>query len=112
MKRLIENELIYGRLLGVSQAHLVRRYNEALKAFGLPETKLETFEIDRTGFSPQVADEMGDYNYLDPNGINRRFIILTPAQASLPVVHTRFSNTAKLMHDIFAANVRAINALT
>ncbi|MEM1377239.1 MAG: DUF6638 family protein [Pseudomonadota bacterium] len=112
MKRLLQNELIYGRLLTVNQPHLVRRYNEALAAFRLTPTKLESFDIDRTGFSPQVADEMGDFNYLDPNGINRRFIILTPAQASLPVVHTRFSNTSKLMHDFCSANMRSINALT
>ncbi|MEM9999455.1 MAG: DUF6638 family protein [Pseudomonadota bacterium] len=112
MKRLVQNELIYGRLLPVNQAHLVRRYNEALEAFQIKQTKLTSFDIDRTGFSPQIANELGDFNYLDPNGINRRFIILTPAQASLPVVHTRFSNTSKLMHDFYAANMRAINALT
>lgn len=112
MKRLYENALIYGRLLTVDQPHLVARYNDALAAFKLPKTKLTSFEIDRTGFSPQVAEELGDYDYLDPNGINRRFIILTPSQAALPVVHTRFSNTGKLMYEFFSANMRAINALT
>jgi hypothetical protein len=38
MKRLVDNELIYGRLLPVSEPHLIARYNKALKAFGLPET--------------------------------------------------------------------------
>lgn len=65
-----------------------------------------------TGFSPEVADELGDQDYLDPNRVNRRFIILTPAQADLPVVHTSFSNTAALMHEFFNANSRAINAVT
>jgi hypothetical protein len=41
MKRLVDNELIYGRLLPVSEPHLVERYNKALKAFGLPETRLD-----------------------------------------------------------------------
>jgi hypothetical protein len=112
MKRLYDNELIYGRLLTVSQPHLVERYNKALTAFGLPETRLTEFEIDKTGFSPQIADELGDPDYLDPNGVNRRFIILTPSQSTLPVVHTRFSNTDALMYEFFAANQRAINALT
>lgn len=112
MKRLYDTELIYGRLLAVSQPHLIERYNKALKAFGLPETHLELFEIDKTGFSPQVAEEFGDPDYLDPNGINRRFIILTPAQATLPVVHTCFSNTEALVYEFYNANSRAIQALT
>ncbi len=112
MDRLYENDLIYGRLLTIDQPHLIERYNKALKAFDLKPTKLKTFDIDKTGFSPQVADEFKDYRYLDPNGVNRRFIILTPDQASLPVVHTEFSNTDELMFEFFDGNARAINALT
>ena len=107
-----DNELIYGRLLPVEEPHLIERYNKALKAFGLPATKLKAFEIDRTGFSPQVAEELKDYQYLDPNEVNRRFIILTPAQIDLPVVHTAFSNTSQLVYEFMTANQRAIDALT
>ncbi|WP_018690102.1 DUF6638 family protein [Ahrensia kielensis] len=112
MKRLYENELIYGRLLSVDQPHLVERYNKALQAFGIKPTELTAFDIDKTGFSPQIAKELGDYDYLDPNGVNRRFIILTPSQVSLPVVHTRFSNTDALMYEFYTDNMRVINALT
>lgn len=107
-----DSALIYGRLLTVDEPHLIERYNKALKAFGLPPTDLQAFEIDRTGFSPQVAEELGDLSYLDPNGINRRFIILTPAQIDLPVVHTAFSNTSQLMFEFMSRNQRTINALT
>lgn len=112
MNRLLQAELIYGRLLPIREPHLIARYNKALVAFGLPETKLAEFDIDITGFSPQVAEELGDPDYLDPLKVNRRFIILTPEQDSLPVVHTSFSNTAGLMHEFFAANARAIHAIT
>jgi hypothetical protein len=107
-----ENALIYGRLLTIEEPHLIQRYNKALAAFGLKPTKLKSFEIDRTGFSPQVAEECGDYSYLDPNEVNRRFIILTPAQVKLPVVHTAFSNTSQLMFEFMSKNSRAIDALT
>jgi hypothetical protein len=107
-----DNELIYGRLLPVEEPHLVERYNKALKAFGLPATKRTSFEIDRGGFSPQVAEELGDPLYLDPNEVNRRFIILTPSQVDLPVVHTAFSNTSQLLYEFMTRNQRAINALT
>jgi hypothetical protein len=112
MKRLLEAELIYGRLMPVNEAYLIARYNKALKGFGLPETQLAEFDIDMTGFSPQIAAELGDRDYLDPNRVNRRFVILTPGQEQLPVVHTSFSNTAALMHEFFNANARAINAVT
>lgn len=112
MKRLLENELIFGNLMTVSEPHLVERYNQALKGFGLKPVKLESFSIDMTGFSPEVANALNDQEYLDPNGVNRRFIILTPAQAELPVVHTRFSNTEELMLEFFEANSREIFALT
>jgi hypothetical protein len=112
MDLLYDNELIYGRLLTIDEPHLIERYNKALTAFGEKPTKLKAFDVDRTGFSPQIAKECGNADYLDPNGVNRRFIILTPAQADLPVVHTAFSNTDELMHEFFAGNSRAINATT
>ena len=112
MELLVKHELIYGQLMDITEPHLVERYNKALAAFGLPQTELTSFRIDMTGFSPEVADILGDPQYLDPNGVNRRFIILTPAQERLPVVHTSFSNTGALMHQFFEANRRAINAVT
>lgn len=112
MKRLLEKDLIFGRLMEIAETHLVARYNKALSAFGLPETTLSQFSIDMTGFSPQIAEELGDPLYLDPNAVNRRFIILSPAQEQLPVVHTSFSNTASLMHQFFQENKRAIHAVT
>lgn len=112
MKRLLEAELIYGRLLDIAEPHLVARYNKALESFGMRQTSLPAFRIDMTGFSPEIAQEFGDRDYLDPNRVNRRFIVMTPAQEELPVVHTSFSNTAALMHEFFGANRRAINAVT
>lgn len=112
MDLLRRNELIYGRLLPVDEPHLIDRYNKALKAFGLKPTKLKKFEIDRTGFSPQIAEELKDPLYLDPNEVNRRFIILTPSQIDLPVVHTAFSNTGQLIFEFMTKNQRAIDALT
>jgi hypothetical protein len=112
MRLLADNELIYGRLLAIGEPHLIGRYNKALKAFGLPQTALERFRIDMTGFSPEIAEELNDPDYLDPNGVNRRFVILTPEQENLPVVHTQFSNTAGLMHEFFDGNRRAVHAIT
>lgn len=112
MKRLEESALIFGSLRLIDEPHLVERYNKALSALGVGKTKLNRFRIDMTGYSPEVAEELGDNDYLDPNGINRRFIILTPDQENLPVIHTSLSNTAGLMHEFFDGNRRAVSAVT
>ncbi|MFK7902310.1 MAG: DUF6638 family protein, partial [Nitratireductor sp.] len=105
-------KLMFGSMLSIDEPHLIERYNKALKGFGLKATKLERFSIDMTGFSPEVGHEIGDLEYLDPQGVNRRFIILMPEQERLPVVHTRFSNTEELMLKFFEKNKREIFALT
>ena len=112
MHRLIENKLIYGQLFEVADPNMIGRYNKALVGFGLKPVKLERFRIDMAGFSPEVAQELEDDLYLDPNGVNRRFIILSPEQMGLPVVQTAFSNTEELLYRFFEANARAITALT
>lgn len=112
MNRLLEAEQIDNRLLEVAEPHLIARYNRALQGFGLPASALSEFRIDMTGFSPEIAEELGDRDYLDPNRVNRRFIILTPEQESLSVINTGFSNTAALMHAFFRDNARAIHAVT
>ena len=112
MQRLQSSRLIWGNLHPVDEPHLVERYAKAMRAFGLSMPDLERFEIDMTGWSKDVADALGDADYLNPGGVNRRFIILSPFQARLPVVHSSFSNTNELMAEFFRENARVINALT
>ena len=112
MQRLQSSALIWGNLHPVDEPHLVARYAKAMNAFGLTMPDLRSFQIDMTGWSREVAEALGDSNYLDPGGINRRFIILSPLQARLPVVNSSFSNTNELMAEFFRENARVINALT
>ena len=56
MNLLREKNLIFGSLLTVDEPHMVERYNKALEGFGLKRVKLKKFEIDMTGFSPQVGE--------------------------------------------------------
>ena len=112
MNELIEYNLIYGRLLTVSEPHLIERYNRALEAFGLPTTTLGEFQIDMMGYSPQIAEEIGVPMYLEQNISKRLFILITPEQENLPVIGTRYSNTAGLLHVFFEKNNRAIRLAT
>lgn len=112
MERLIDNELMYGNMLTINQPHMIARYNAALTALGLKKTERDVISIDATGFSPEVAEEIGDPAYLDPDGVNRRFIILTPEQGSLPVTNINFSYTTDLVHAFFKENADALEVLT
>ena len=112
MERLIEHQLRYGGLLEIAQPHLIERYNAALASFGVPATELDRFSIDATGYSPEVAEELGNAQYLDPNGVNRRFVILTPAQAHLPIVSINFSSTIDIFRAFFRENAEALQILT
>ena len=112
MDRLIDNALIYGAMLEIGDPHMIERYNVALEGFGLSKTNLEKFTIDATGFSPEVAKELDDEDYLNPNGINRRFIILSPEQETLPIVYAHFSSTYDLMMALFRKNTESLRVLT
>ena len=112
MERLIDNELMYGNMLTINQPHMIARYNAALAALGLQKTERDTISIDATGYSPEVAEEIGNPAYLDPDGVNRRFIILTPEQGRLPVTNINFSYTTDLVHAFFEENADALEVLT
>ena len=99
-------------LLTIDEPHLIERYSRAMAAFGMNMPKLDQFRIDLIGFSPEIADALGDQDYLDPQRVNRRFIILSPEQANLSLIHASFSNTRDLMLDFFEENRRALYALT
>ncbi len=112
MERLIDNALRFGGLMEISQPHQVERYNNALEGLGLPRTGCTRFSIDATGFSPEVAEDLGNRQYLDPNGVNRRFIILSPSQGELPVVSINFSSTTEIVKAFFRRNAEALQLLT
>ncbi len=93
MKRLIAKGLMFGNLVEVSSPQLVDRYNRALKHLTGKETKLKDFHIDLSGYSPEIGDEFDDPLYLNPNGANRQFILLTTAQKEAPLLNIKFSTS-------------------
>ncbi|MEM9332997.1 MAG: DUF6638 family protein [Pseudomonadota bacterium] len=100
------------QLMEVNEPHLIERYGRALEAFGLLMPDLPSFRIDMIGYSPEIAHALGDDAYLDPKRVNRRFIILSPDQAYLSLLHQSFSNTRDLMLEFFEKNRRVLFALT
>jgi len=112
MKRLIEKGLMFGGLVEVSSPALVERYNRALKLLTGKTTAVTDFHIDLSGYSPEVGDELGDHRYLNANGCNRQFILLTPEQKQAPLLNMAFSTSRPILKAFIEANESELFALT
>ncbi|WP_181318236.1 DUF6638 family protein [Pseudogemmobacter blasticus] len=112
MKQLITRGLMFGNLIEVSSPQLVDRYNRALKHLTGKETALKDFHIDLSGYSPEIGDEFGDPLYLNPNGANRQFILLTTAQKDAPLLNIRFSTSRGILTQFIEKNEAQLFALT
>ncbi len=112
MKRLIDKGLMFGNLMRVESPALVERYNRALTQLSNRRTGLEAFHIDISGYSPEVADELGEPLYLNPNGCNRQFILLAPEQKSAPILEAKFSMTREILRRFIVENEAQVFSLT
>lgn len=112
MHRLIEKGLMFGNLIAVNSPVMVGRYNRALKHLTGRETSLADFHIDISGFSPEVGDELGDPLYLNHNGVNRQFILLTTDQKTAPLLNAKFSTARGILRRFITENAAQLFALT
>ncbi|MGB3687848.1 MAG: DUF6638 family protein, partial [Jannaschia helgolandensis] len=112
MKRLIQHGLMFANLFEVSSPALIERYNRALDHLTGKRTKLDNFHIDLSGFSPEVGDELGDMDYLNPGGCNRQIILLSTQQKDAPLLEMKFSTTQNIIRDFIAANEAQLFTLT
>lgn len=112
MKRLITRGLMYGNLIRIDAPALVERYNRALKQLAGRTTALTEFHIDLAGFSPEVAEELGDALYLNPKGCNRQFILLSTEQKEAPLLNAQFSNWRSILTRFIEANEAQLFSLT
>ena len=112
MKRLIEKGLMFGNLVEVSSPQLIERYNRALKHLTGKTTALTDFHIDISGYSPEIGDELDDDLYLNPNGFNRQFILLTTSQKTAPLLNIKFSTSRGILQQFLEKNEAQLFALT
>jgi len=110
--RLLKAGLYYGDLFRVDTPAMVERYNVALQALTGRRTSLSDFMIDISGFAPEVGDEFGDPLYLNANGCNRQFILLSTAQKSCPLLNAQFSTSHAIMEQFIIDNESQLFALT
>ncbi|MGJ8654169.1 MAG: DUF6638 family protein [Opitutaceae bacterium] len=110
---LLQQKGFFGHaLVPVTTPLLVERYNACLSALGKEPTKLERFSIDGAGWSPQVAKEKNDRDYLCHGEANLYAILLTPNQRGKPVYSPMHSFDAAILQNLHEANSKAISNLT
>ncbi|MGR3321378.1 MAG: DUF6638 family protein [Pseudooceanicola sp.] len=112
MNRLISLGLMYGNLIPVTAPALIDRYNRALEHLTGRRTALTDFHIDISGFSPEIGDELGDPLYLNENGCNRQFILLTTDQRTAPLLNASFSTSRGILRQFIEENEAQLFALT
>lgn len=112
MNRLIRHGLMFGNLFHVSSPALVERYNRALEHLTGKRTDLTDFHIDISGYSPEVGDDLNDHAYLNHQGVNRQFILLSMEQRTAPLLNMKFSTSRAILQDFIAENEAQLFALT
>jgi hypothetical protein len=104
--------LRYGRLIEVKNKAMRERYNRALERLTGQTTAREAFHIDLSGYSPEIAAELKNPLYLNPHGVNKKFILLTTGQARLPAFDTQFTSSATILKRFIADNRKPLFALS
>ena len=112
MIELIKRGLMFGNLFHVTSPALAARYNRALKHLTGKTTTLTDFYIDISGYSPEVGQELGDPLYLNHDGVNRQFILLSTEQRRCPLLDAKFSTSRPILQRFIAENEAALFALT
>ncbi len=111
MQKLKTANLYRSELIPVS-GKLVERYNKCLKTLGFSQTKLTSFSIDGIGWSPEVAEEKGDIQYLNHGDANPHGIIISPLQKGKPVYLPFHSFDREMMQHVFRTHGQKINDIT
>lgn len=111
MDKLKKANLYRSELILVS-GKLVERYNKCLTTLGFSETKLKSFSIDGVGWSPEIAEEKKDIQYLNHGDANPHGIIISPLQKGKPVYLPFHSFDREMMQHVFRTHGSKINDIT
>ncbi len=98
-RRAKKGKLAIPRLFPID-GRTIELYQDALQHIGI-EVSLDDkkiYYIDRTGYCPELAIEAND---LPEDYLQNRFIILSPQQSGVSVVHPRYSFLTRLMDQVY-----------
>ena len=111
MDKLKADNLYRSELIPVS-GKLVERYNKCLVKLGFLETKLKTFSIDGIGWSPEIAEEKKELQYLNNGEANPHGIIISPLQKGKPVYNPFHTFDRDIMKFVFKIHGEKIKDIT
>jgi hypothetical protein len=109
---LIQNGMRYAGMVRIADQVTADRYNDCLQKFGLKPVATVPFHVDACGFSLEVANKLENKTYLNPDGVGRRFIIVTALQEQAPYVDVTFSFSKPVMKAFYQANRASIARMT
>ncbi len=112
MLNLINSGLFGGQLFHVATADMVRRYNLCLEDIGLDTTALTEFHIDGLGWSPEIAEEQHNREYLSHGVANPYGIIISPEQRECSLYYPYHSFDWEIHHEVFEKYGSQINDIT
>jgi len=112
MNRLIRHGLMFGNLFHVNTPALTERYNRALHHLTGKRTALTDFHIDISGYAPEAGEELQDHDYLNHQGVNRQFILLSMEQRTAPLLNMKFSTSRGILRQFIDENEAQLFALT
>ena len=98
---LIDSGLIGKGLVHIKSPKVLQMYNDALVSMGVEPTSLSEFWIDGIGWSPQIAAEKKDPEYMG-FGSGRFAIIASPDQEGKPIFLLRNTNERRLLRSYMA----------
>jgi hypothetical protein len=111
MEKLKAANLYRSELIPIS-GKLVERYNQCLVKMGFDATKLKTFSIDGIGWSPEIAEEKKQLNYLHHGESNPNGIIISPLQKGKPVYMPTHTFDGQIMQEVFKTYEKQISDIT
>ncbi len=112
LEKLVDAGLAYQGLIPINNKEMLRRYNRCLASLGLKQTDRESIMIDGVGWSPEIAQDLGDKYYLSHGPANMLGIILTPEQRHRPVYVPTHSFDRDLLDAYHALNQNSIIDVT
>ncbi len=111
--RLLREAGLYGEgLFAVRTPEMRDRYNKCLEAAGIAPTALARFGVDGMGWSPEVAEEKRDRQYLSQGDANQLAVILSPDQSECPIYHPLHSFDLPMMARYYSSVLPQVGDIT
>jgi hypothetical protein len=99
-------------LFRVDDPLLADRHRAALDALGVRAPALPVFHVDAAGFSPEIADALGDPFHLGARALEGHAVVLCAEQLSARLVHPGLGFASVALRSVTRAAAREIGAIT